>query len=145
NKPAEASRKLTEAFEWVPYNADYAYRAATAMLYARADPDAVRKMLNDVLRTNPSAITTCLTRAQFELEPGDNHRDQIESDFQTALRLNPNDVESRLKYARVLEIFGQRDRAIREYELALRFNDQLDPQEPKRLQRERIEAILRQI
>ena len=53
--------------------------------------------------------------------------------YQSALGLDPNDVGLRLAYADALEKLGDKDFAKEQYREALRRDDELPKDEPKRL------------
>ncbi|HEU4598258.1 MAG TPA: hypothetical protein VFS26_00800, partial [Solirubrobacterales bacterium] len=75
-------------------------------------------------------------------------RDAIVADYRRALELNPNEVSLHLEFADVLRSFDTpQDRAAAraEYEAALRYNEQLPANEPKRLKPERVAEIKKAI
>ena len=57
------------------------------------------------------------------------------------LKLNPNDVQMRLEYARALASFGASSSAYFQFSEALRYNDLLDAAETKRLKPAEIQSI----
>ena len=69
----------------------------------------------------------------------------IEAGYRKALQLNPNDVDIRLEYARALQGLHNPVEASKQYQLALAYNDKLNPDEPKRLALDRIKVIQKTI
>jgi thioredoxin-like negative regulator of GroEL len=63
------------------------------------------------------------------------------ADFERTIRLDPNNVQVRLDYARLLAALGDRTAAADQYRAALRFNDLLHPDEPKRLRPEELREV----
>jgi hypothetical protein len=61
--------------------------------------------------------------------------------YEQALRLDPNSVQVRLDYAALLRRLGDAAGARGQYEAALRYNDLLSPDEPKRLSAEKVEQV----
>jgi len=127
----EASTAYDRATDWVPYNSDYPFRSARALLFARSDAQPVLDRLSRAVSTNPSGIDAHLMRAQFNANL--NNPDAAVRDYGDALRLNPNDVSMRLRYAETLAAFGKRTEAVEQVRTALKYDDLLDPAEPKRL------------
>jgi O-antigen ligase len=146
-----ASAQYQYAYTLVPWNADYAFRAARSihlgvgppvpMADAKADTkmiDRVAKFRNEILSwydvaisENPSMLPAYHMRAIFELQA--MQPKAMVDDFDKVLELNPNEVSLRLEYARDLDALDMPAAALEQFELALKFNDQLDPDEPKRL------------
>lgn len=138
------------AFELSPVgNADYAYRAARAMTFAqrdpsqRIDPDTVEIWHTHAINANPMDGGYRLARAAYGLSfPADRqNRQQIAADYRRAIDLDPSNIPSRLALAAVLEEFGDRAAAANQLREALRRNDLLDRNEPKRLPADRVDAI----
>ena len=153
----EAVRLYAQARDQQRLNADYDYRAARAIIGGGGggggNPAAhaeVLALLDRAIRKNPMAAEYHLTRARFaaRLPDAAGRRDAIRSDFDRALALNPNDVSIRLEYADLLKSFdtpADRAAARKQYEEALRFNDQLLANEPKRLTPEKVAEIRKTI
>jgi len=138
-----ASRELLEAFRRVPINADYAYRAEQAALLARSNPLSARQLIDAAVAADP--ITPRYRRARAELELATGELAAAWADYDYALQLNPNDMGLRLEYANLLREHGLGAEARRQYELALRQNDRLAPDEIKRLSPSQVEQIKRWI
>jgi len=66
---------------------------------------------------------------------------QVNGDLERALELNPNDIDSRIEYAKLLEQFGDRTAAQEQYRLAIKTNEGFDPTEPKRLTKAQLDEI----
>ena len=110
------------------------------------DDAQVRKSLALAIDANPMDFGNYVTRARYLQQPGANADiEQVKRDFAKALELNPNDVPDRVDYARLLERTGDRGEALAQYRLALQKNDQLDPQEPKRLEPAQREQLVSKI
>ena len=141
-----AVRGYRAAFDKVPYNADYAFRAARAMIIAQYPRDQTRAMLDVAAGVDPTSVPYRLTRAQFELHgaPQVDER-RVVDNYEAVFALNPNDVRLRLEYAAVLERLGRGDEALEQYRLALKYDDGLHPDEPKRLKPDRLAEVERRI
>ena len=61
------------------------------------------------------------------------------------MELNPNDIDTRIEYAKVLEGFGDHPAAAEEYRAALKTNDGFDLTEPKRLSKDQLDEIQRKL
>ena len=144
NRPADAGRLLEEAFETLPSNADYAFRAARARMYEQAAPARVKVLLNKAIDANPSAPEAFLLRAQYELAQPDPDRANVLSDLKRVLEIDPQDVFVRLQYAAVLERFGDGEESKRQLDLARQANEGLEVENPKRLKPERFEREFQQ-
>jgi O-antigen ligase len=142
---ARAFALLRDAYYRVPANADYALRAANALVYDQARPEEVRTWLSIAIAADPTEVAAYLARAQFEMRQPQPDAAAVRSDYETVLRLNPNDVGIRLEYAAALFRLGLADEAAGQYRAALAYNDQLSPDEPKRLPPARAEEIRQQI
>ncbi len=127
-----AAQEFRNAAETVPYNGDYAFRAAQ-VLQGGGPPDRVRQLLGDAVRANPAHAGYRATRAAFEARLPNPDVTRVRSDFDAALALDPANVPTRLQYAQILESLGLPTEARAQYESALRFNDQLAPDEVERL------------
>jgi tetratricopeptide (TPR) repeat protein len=142
---AQAAQDYQAAFIAAPAkDPDYAVRAARALMATQND-GAARTNLTLSIAANPHDPLGYLTRARYSLSRHPDEQTEIRHDFERALELNPNDLESRLEYAGVLEKFGDRDAAREQYRLALKTNDGFDPTEPKRLSQARVDEINQKI
>lgn len=141
-----ATSQFERALAIVPYNADYAFRAARAALAdpRQADPSYAVGMLDRAIALDPYRPQYWLHRAYAR--PRDRSPDAaaIRADYEAALRLDPNNVDVRIEYADVLRRFGD-SAAAAQYREALRYNDLLSPDEPKRLSPPKLNEILRAI
>jgi len=128
----QATADYSLAFDLCGFNADYLNRAAGAAAYVRgANPATVLDMMRDASRVNPSAVSYDLDRARLEARLRDANG--MRADFDAALALNPNEVSIRLEYADALTQLGLPDQAAAQVRLALKFNDLLGADEPKRM------------
>ncbi len=144
-----AADRYTNALERVPWNSEYAMLAARAMLLdvRQISLDSTRAMLDRASAINPAAVRPLLERARFErrLPPAQRLPDRAAAAYQAALQLNPNDVRIRVEFAQFLDQLGLSDEAAAQYEAALRFDDQLPPDEIKRLPPAERMAILQRL
>jgi tetratricopeptide (TPR) repeat protein len=139
-RPDRAARAYAAAGETVPWNADYAYRAARAALTA-GDLAAGREYLDDAIAKDPMGVEYYLTRAGVALAGRPVDVQAVRADYTRALELNPADVRMRIAYADVLTSFGLKDEARAEYQIALDRNEGYDLTEPKRLSPDEIAHI----
>ena len=131
-----AATDFERALAAVPYNADYAYRAGRALLFAddpRRRVDRVIPLLERAAAINPYRPEYWLSRADSEVLRPAPDLARIRAGYDRALALDPNSVQVRLDYAAILQRLGDRTGAREQYEAALRYNDLLSPDEPKRL------------
>ncbi len=141
NRLAEAHPLLEEAHRdaW-RLNAEYAFRAAVI-----SPPSQFRRHMDEAIRANPMAVANYIARIHSELRQPQPDRHLIRDDFTTALKLDPYNVPLRLEYAKTLADFTDRPAAIEQYQMALRVNDQLNPDEKKRLPANEIVNIRKEI
>jgi thioredoxin-like negative regulator of GroEL len=62
-------------------------------------------------------------------------------DFEKALSLDPQNVETRLEFAELLQKWNDPPAAAEQYRRALETNRQYDPKEPERLSPQRVQEI----
>jgi hypothetical protein len=144
--PAAADH-FGRAMDWVPFNADYAFRTGRALLFDR-DPrlgDAAVDLFGRAIALDPNRPQYRLYRAYARLRGPNPDVAAVRADYEQALRLDPNNVDVRLEFADVLRRFNDPARAAQEYREALRYNDLLPPDEIKRLPPQRVEAVKRKI
>jgi O-antigen ligase len=146
NRPAQAATEYEEAFAGLPlWNANYAMKMAIAMVYAQTPPDRVMGALDAAIGANPMFLKGYLTRAQFRMQFPSPSVQKVKQDYQTAIALNPNDVDVRIDYGAILEKLGFRHQAADAYRAALQKNDGLAPDEPKRLTAQRVQELRNKI
>jgi len=142
NQPMLAAEKLERAFDRVPYNSDYAFRAAILLTEQRDPVDGLR-LLSVALRTDPVLPEAFTWRAQLAFDlPGHSPAAPL-IDMAEAIALDPDNVELHTRYAQMLDRIGQRLAAAQQYQLALQMNDGLDPHDPKRLGPAEVDALRR--
>ena len=90
---------------------DYASRAARALMSIPDADGAVRAELSTAIGANPNDPMGYLTRARYNVERHPENQADIRQDFEHALELNPNDIDSRIEFAKVLETFGDHEGA----------------------------------
>ena len=129
-----------------PNNADYPYRAARALQISIGPPvpltdpgqiDRAIRLRGRILTwyaiaisRDPAFLAAHHLRSIFALQLNDST--QMIADFDRVLQLNPNEVSLRLEYAHDLELLHLLPQAREQYKLALIYNHQLDPDDPKR-------------
>jgi tetratricopeptide (TPR) repeat protein len=139
-KVDSARDSLVKAFQLVPFNGDYAFRAEqAALLDGNANAGALRSLLGEAISADPRRIRYLNARAGLEAMSGDPQ--QAATDYEQILQLDPHNLELRLQYAAVLERLGRRDQAIANYQKVLEFNAQLAPDEIRRLSPKQVEEI----
>jgi O-antigen ligase len=139
---ATAERLLSEAKDAVwGFNADYPLRATHVTSTERASALAAQ-----AIAQNPKDGSAWRSDAAIELHKPHPDAQRVRRDYETALRLDPYNVNARLEYADVLaEKLDDRPGAKRELETALRHNDLLNPDEKKRLPAEEVKRIRERI
>jgi O-antigen ligase/tetratricopeptide (TPR) repeat protein len=154
-----ASGQYVNAALLIPYNADYAFRAARALhlqvgppqpLTNPAQIDLSIKLRNRILlwygtaiQADPSFLGAYHLRAIYWLQLDEPAK--MIADFDKVLELNPNEVSLRLEYARSLEMVHLFPEATHQLELALHYNELLDKAEPKRLPPDQVAEIQKEI
>jgi O-antigen ligase len=122
-------------------NSDYAVRAARALLIRPENDSLTRAMLGAAIEACPQNEFARLMRARYMLRSHPDQHADIRGDYEEALKLNPNDLDTRLEYAQVLEQMGDKPAAAEQYRAALKTNEGFDPTEPKRLSETRVKEI----
>src|SRR5262249_14135477 len=90
---------------------------------------------------DPTSVRYHRTLAEWELRQNHPNVAAFREEFEKALALDPNDVSARIDYAKSLEGLGLTAEAIDQYRIALQKNEQLAPDEPKRLDESRVNAL----
>jgi O-antigen ligase len=139
-----AASQFRAALREVPFNADYAFRAARA-LYMDRDLAGVREMLDAAVAIDPTLVKAYTMRAGVELQQPAPDVRVVRENFDRAIALNPADTDTRLRYAAALELLGSKADAAEQYRTALEFNDKLPIEEPERLPVEEVERIRKKI
>ncbi len=140
-RPLAAASGYDMAFDRsLPHDSEQAFRAARALMWSNSDAKQVRMRLTQAIDANPLRVLYRATAA--ELDAAADRRNAAAGEFETALKLNPNDVAVRLRYAQLLSQWGRADESQQQYELALRRDDQLEVGDPKRLAPDRRQHIL---
>jgi tetratricopeptide (TPR) repeat protein len=129
----EAAQDYLQAYQdHVNYNPDYLFRAAQAM-DGEPIPDrtAIQHLLETAIARNPSSVGYNLFLARFDTQINDAAG--AVKHFSQALALNPNEVSIHLDFGDALMHFHRAADAAEQYELALKYNDLLPGEEPKRI------------
>jgi len=143
-----SSEAFGRALSAVPYNADYAFRAARALLFAddpRRRSDRIFALLDRAIATDPDRADYWISRANAEGLRQVPDPVRLRSGYDAALRLDPNNVQVRLDYATMLRRLGDTAAARQQYSEALRYDDLLSPDEPKRLPPEKVAEVRKMI
>lgn len=143
-----AAAAFERAMSAVPYNADYAFRAARARLFMKRpgeDGSDVLDLIDRAIAADPGRPEYWLLRARSRLNGPAPDAGRVRGDFEQALRLDPNNVDARLEYADVLRRLGDRPAAAEQLRLALHYDDLLSPDEPKRLTPQRVRDVTKQL
>jgi O-antigen ligase len=135
---ARAERLLEEANDAVwDFNADYPLRATHLAPRERASELAAQ-----AIAQNPKDGSAWRSDAAIELHKPHPDAQRVRRDYETALRLDPYNVQARLEYADVLaDKLNDRAGAKRELARALHDNNSLNPDEKKRLPAEEVLRI----
>jgi tetratricopeptide (TPR) repeat protein len=140
NQPILAAEKLEQAFKLLPYNNDYAFRAAILRAEQR-DLKGASQLFAAALRADPILPEALAWQAHIELAmPGGSIAASL-GDMAKAVALDPDNVDLHERYAQMLDQVGQRSAAAHQYQLALQMDDGLDPHDPKRLSATDVEAL----
>ncbi len=147
----QASAEYQTAWADQPLNAQYPFLAARALhleaFKTHPIPDSQRDKILSLyalsIDHNPSAVNPYLWRAGFAGMIGDHSR--VIRDYRTALELNPNEVSIRLDFAQALKSMNKIETAHEQMAIALKYNDQLDAAEPKRLSSDKVRSIQNEI
>jgi thioredoxin-like negative regulator of GroEL len=139
---AEAGNLYRAAWDAWPSNADYPYRAArVGVMVQGSRPEEIESLLTAAIDANPHNVKYYLMRAQLESRLPFPRADRIRADYDRVLALDPNNISARLEYAELLQRFKQPAAAVEQLQAALRYNDGLDPHDPRRLSPDRVGAI----
>jgi tetratricopeptide (TPR) repeat protein len=140
---AEAIQAYQDAAATVPYNGEYALRAAGILASAR-DPGSAERALasfDAAIRANPLNAAYYATRANFESHQPQPDPTRLRNDYERSLELDPENVQTRLAYARSLDELRFAAEAREQYEKALWYDDQLAPDEIERLPAAKVAEI----
>jgi O-antigen ligase/tetratricopeptide (TPR) repeat protein len=131
-------------------NADYTMQAADN--YRRSSSPRPREtlaFLSQAVEADPRLVRGWLERARAQQSygplTGEADVNAIESDYRTALRLDPNSIDGRLELARFLDRVGRRDRALEQYRLVFEYSDRLPAEEIRRLPAATADEVRRRI
>jgi hypothetical protein len=140
----QAAADYQAALSAVPYNADYAMRAARASAGA-GDTAEAQRLVAVAQRVNPMLIDADLMQANLQLASAAPNASVICADFERSLQRNPNDASLHLQYAQALERLGRFAGAAEQMRQALWRNDQLPAGEPRRLSAEQVADVQERI
>jgi tetratricopeptide (TPR) repeat protein len=125
-----------EAMREQPINGDYAWKAANVLIYKHAPATLVKQMIDAAIAANPRSGKYFAFKAEHELRQPKPDPPEVIKAYQTALGLSPGDVQLRLAYAAALQKLGDKEFAKEQYREALKWDDELPKDEPKRLTNE---------
>jgi hypothetical protein len=141
----QAAREMSEAAHLIPFNADYAHRAAACLNFDGSDPQRVKQMMDAAIAADFMSVRDFHTRAQFSLYRLHDPDGGL-ADYRHAVMLDPRNVRMRLEFADALVAIARQTHnaklakeAALQYECALDDNNQLAPQEVKRLNPQEME------
>jgi hypothetical protein len=139
----QAIQAYQDAAATVPYNGDYAFRAGRILASAKdgAAAERARASFDAAIRANPLNAAYYATRAEFESHQSQPDPARVRGDFDRSLALDPENVQTRLDYAKVLETLNDSGDAREQYEQALWYDNQLAPDEIERLSASRVGEI----
>jgi hypothetical protein len=140
---AELLRSATHDLPPLLRNAEYHYRAARALAMGGSPAAQVLAQASLAIDADPRHIRARLLRAAVAMTTAPPDWPMVLSDYDKAVGLNPNDLQIRRDYARVLETTGRNDQAVRELREVLAINSQLRPDEPERLDDQAVGEIER--
>ncbi len=141
----EAARTLKSAFDRVPYNGDYAFRAAMMARQAGREPKAVASLLDAAIADDRTSASFLRARAEYILQTTPGDLQGVADDYARAAKLDPNNVDLHRQLAAVLQRLGDWRGAIAQLRAALRADDGLEPGDPKRLKADKRQEIQAQI
>lgn len=144
-RPDLAAPLLSAAMRAVPWNWEYAYRTARAMAMAGDKPERVKAILDQAIGADRRSVIAHLTRASVELHQPKPEANQVRVDYDSALAIDPQNIQIRLDYADALQKLGDPKAATEQLKLALITNSQYHPDEPKRLSQQLVKQIEDQI
>jgi tetratricopeptide (TPR) repeat protein len=128
NRPDLALAKYLDASKLIPFNPDYHYRAA---LLARSNPMMARELLAAAIAHDPTSVR--YHRSMAELDVDQQDWNNAFAEYRTAIDLDPHNMSLRVEYADELARRGQLAPAREQYQTVLSLNDQLPPEEIRRL------------
>ena len=135
-----AADNLQSAAQLVPYNSDYLYRAAVARINLH-QLEPAKKLVAQCKQVNPLSGDAYLLDANIQLSSRSPEQSAVMADFQTLLKLNPNDVSLHVQFGRALDRFGRKTEAAEQYDAAIAADAGLAPGEPKRMTRAQIDQL----
>ncbi len=135
----EALSSLRQAAQRLPYNAEYAFRAArvSGML---GDTQTAERFIDQAIVANPMNGDFYRTRISIAQQRSHPDPQTIRTDYQSMLRLDPHNFRLRLQYADFLaanNISGSAE----QYEQALKSDAALEPHDARHLNAGEIERI----
>ena len=140
-RPDLAVGLITDALRTVPYNVDYAYRAARAMRIAGEKPERVAGGTGTGDRRRPEECSILSSTRERGIAPGKPRREHHPLGLSACVGDRSAKPGPRLEYADHLAKLGQPLAAAEQYQLALATNARYDPHEPKRLPVDRVKQI----
>ncbi len=132
NIPAVAAKGYESAFQNTVRNGDYAFRAATAWRWA-GDPPRTKAMLDLAIEASPLDAGYRVARAELARSLRPPADQMAAEDYATAIKLDPNNLQNRIRYAEVLEKLTLPREAAEQLEKVLELNGRLKEEEKKRL------------
>jgi tetratricopeptide (TPR) repeat protein len=140
-----AAAQYATARKRQPLEGEYAYKEAQVLVSLGADALWVRGLLETACTANPYSGKYFAAKAQYELSRAGVDHQPVKEAYQRMLELDPRNVAARLDYAEALLKMGEDGAALDQFKEALRQNDALPADEPKRLSAQRREELEKQI
>ncbi len=140
NQPALAAKKLEDAFDRVPWNADYAFRAAI-LRADEHDPQAAINLISAAINADPVMADAFVWKSQLALALPHPDISAALADMARAVAIDPHSVDLHRRYAEMLARLGRPIEAAQQYKLALDANAGLDPHDAKRLSASDVDAL----
>ncbi len=132
---SRAGVRMSEALALMPFNADYAARAARAFLLAHQSLGDIRELLDKAITIDPSSSIFLLNRGRLEIVAGpEGDRESGLTFMARGVGLNPNGLELQVEYASALENAGHSEAAREQIRRVLAIDAAMDPTEPRRLE-----------
>jgi tetratricopeptide (TPR) repeat protein len=151
NKTDRAAASWRAAIDASPVaNAHYALEAGEAYRSSRQPrPREAIAFLSQAVEADPRLLRGWLERARarrsYGLVRDEAELNAIETDYRTALRLDPQAIDARVEYAQFLDSAGRSSRALEEYRAALAMSDRLPAHEIRRLSPANADAVRQRI
>jgi tetratricopeptide (TPR) repeat protein len=138
---ARASEEYANAARTVPFNGEYYFMETRALLYVGGQQVEAAAACDRAVAANPRVVRYHALRGEIEMNSPQPDASVVRRCLGRATELDPNDAELHLIYAQALRKLGDQPGAVAQFALALRIDDALPVDEPRRLSNaKRLEA-----